>query len=123
MTFIDIFFSFKGRVGRLTYLGSGLALTAIEIVGILILDGIDKSLRSSSNGTVNDLVLIIFFIFLGIIVWSLFAISVKRWHDRDKSGWWMLIGLVPIIGPWWAAIELLLFSGTEEQNRFGEKAY
>jgi len=29
----------------------------------------------------------------GVIVY------IKRFHDRDKSGWWVLIGLIPLIGP------------------------
>ena len=33
-------------------------------------------------------------------------VYVKRFHDRDKSGWWVLIGLIPIIGVIWLLIEL-----------------
>ena len=33
------------------------------------------------------------------------AVSVRRLHDTDRSGWWMLIALVPLIG----AIVLLVF--------------
>ena len=46
------------------------------------------------------------------------AVSVRRLHDRDLSGWWILIGLVPVIG----AILLLVWScmeGTQGDNRFG----
>ena len=32
-------------------------------------------------------------------------VYIKRWHDRDKSGWWMLIMLVPIIGSIWLLID------------------
>ncbi|MDK1017721.1 MAG: DUF805 domain-containing protein, partial [Actinomycetota bacterium] len=43
----------------------------------------------------------------------------KRWHDRDKSGWWMLIAFVPIIGGLWAFIETGLLQGTESDNQYG----
>jgi uncharacterized membrane protein YhaH (DUF805 family) len=46
------------------------------------------------------------------------AVSVRRLHDRDLSGWWILIGLVPVLG----AILLLVWScmeGTQGDNRFG----
>jgi uncharacterized membrane protein YhaH (DUF805 family) len=33
------------------------------------------------------------------------AVSVRRLHDTDRSGWWLLIALVPIVG----AIVLLVF--------------
>src|SRR4051812_20772430 len=30
--------------------------------------------------------------------WICLAAQIKRWHDRDKPGWWVLISLVPLIG-------------------------
>jgi uncharacterized membrane protein YhaH (DUF805 family) len=54
------------------------------------------------------------------IVWLIFglALSVRRMHDIDRSGWWLLIGFVPFVG----GIVLLVFSllpGTRGPNRFG----
>lgn len=46
------------------------------------------------------------------------AVSVRRLHDTDRSGWWLLIGLIPLVG----FIVLLVFftsKGTEGDNRFG----
>lgn len=46
------------------------------------------------------------------------AVSARRLHDIDKSGWWLLIGLIPILG----AIVLIVFfclKGTDGENRFG----
>ncbi len=37
----------------------------------------------------------------------------------DKSGWWMLIALIPIIGSIWFLIELGFLAGTPGPNRFG----
>ena len=47
------------------------------------------------------------------------AVSVRRLHDRDKSGWWILIEFIPLIGP---IILIIWFvgRGTEGPNRFGE---
>jgi len=47
------------------------------------------------------------------------AVSVRRLHDTDRSGWWLLIALVPLIG----AIVLLVFMVQDSkpgENRFGE---
>ena len=33
-------------------------------------------------------------------------VHIKRFHDRDKSGWWVLLGLIPFIGAIWLLIEL-----------------
>ncbi len=46
------------------------------------------------------------------------AVSVRRLHDIDRGGWWLLISLVPLIG----ALVLLVFAvqdGTAGENRFG----
>ena len=46
------------------------------------------------------------------------AVTVRRLYDIDRSGWWILIGLVPLIG----AIVLLVFAlldGTPDTNRYG----
>jgi uncharacterized membrane protein YhaH (DUF805 family) len=54
---------------------------------------------------------------LAVIIPSL-AVTVRRLHDIDRSGWWILIGLVPLIG----VIVLLVFAlldGTPGDNRYG----
>ena len=64
---------------------------------------------------------------LGLLsgLWSLIVlipaiiVYIKRFHDRDKSGWWVLIGLIPIIGALWLLVELGFLKGTDGPNRFG----
>jgi uncharacterized membrane protein YhaH (DUF805 family) len=54
---------------------------------------------------------------LAILIPSL-AVSVRRLHDIDRSGWWILIALVPLIG----GIVLVVFAlleGTAGDNRYG----
>ena len=36
-----------------------------------------------------------------VLIWPAIVLYAKRWHDRDKSGWWSLIMLVPFIGGIW----------------------
>lgn len=46
------------------------------------------------------------------------AVTVRRLHDTDRSGWWYLLFFVPVIG----AIVLIIWfcgKGTEGENRFG----
>jgi len=46
------------------------------------------------------------------------GVGVRRLHDLDKSGWWLLISLIPVVG-----FIILVFwfvqQGTRDQNRFG----
>jgi uncharacterized membrane protein YhaH (DUF805 family) len=54
---------------------------------------------------------------LAVLVPSI-AISVRRLHDTDRSGWWLLIALVPFVG----AIVLIVFycmEGTAGANQYG----
>lgn len=60
---------------------------------------------------------IIMILVLGLLVPTL-AVIVRRLHDQDKSGWFILIQLIPYIG----GIILLIFmfiEGTKGENRFG----
>jgi hypothetical protein len=43
----------------------------------------------------------------------------KRWHDRDKSAWWVLVYFIPIIGWLWSFIVAGFLRGTSGYNRFG----
>lgn len=47
------------------------------------------------------------------------AVAVRRLHDVGKSGWMILIGLIPIIGTIWLLV-LLLSKGEEGENLYGE---
>jgi uncharacterized membrane protein YhaH (DUF805 family) len=55
------------------------------------------------------------------LIWISVAVQVKRWHDRDKSGWWFLVNFVPIIGWLWVLIECGFLRGTPGPNRFGDE--
>jgi len=58
-------------------------------------------------------------IFSLVIFLPALAVGIRRLHDIDRSGWWFLIGFIPLIG----FIVLIVFyvkQGTSGQNRFGE---
>lgn len=46
------------------------------------------------------------------------AVGARRLHDTDRSGWWLLIGLVPVIG-WIVLIVFLCLESDAAANRFG----
>ena len=53
-------------------------------------------------------------------LWPHLALAFKRIHDRNHSGWFLLIFLIPIVGPLWLLIEVWFLKGTVGVNRFGE---
>lgn len=58
-------------------------------------------------------------VFILVTLWPSIAVGVKRCHDRDKTGWWYLLVLMPLIGYLWWLIELGMLRGTRGPNRFG----
>ena len=57
---------------------------------------------------------------LGLLVPNV-AVTIRRLHDIDKSGWYLLAGVIPVLG-WIYLIYLYLQPGTPGANRFGEPA-
>ena len=45
--------------------------------------------------------------------------DVRRLHDLDLSGWWMLLMLVPLVN-FFFALYMLFFKGTDGPNQYGE---
>ena len=47
------------------------------------------------------------------------AVAVRRLHDTDRSGWWLLLSIIPIIG-WIVLIVFLAMAGTPGSNKYGQ---
>ena len=107
---LSIFLSVKGRVSRRTFWLYGvLALLGLGLLCTALL-GIAGVEPSRIEIIVNLL-----------LVWPAIAVSAKRWQDRDRSPWWVLITLIPVIGWAWALIDNGFVRGTPGPNRFGER--
>ena len=86
-----------------------------SLIVSLILSAIDALLGTFSSSTNVGLLGGIYG--LAIIIPSI-AVSVRRLHDIDRTGWWVLISLVPVIGTIVLLVSAVL-DGTPGQNRFG----
>ncbi|MFT6862889.1 MAG: uncharacterized membrane protein YhaH (DUF805 family), partial [Akkermansiaceae bacterium] len=51
--------------------------------------------------------------------WMGLALQGKRWHDRGKSGWMILVNFIPLVGGIWALVECGFLSGTPGPNQYG----
>lgn len=106
---------FSGRAPRAEYWWFVLFVLIAEIL-IMVLDAI-----LGLNNVVGAYGLLVTLFILGVIVPHI-ALGVRRLHDTDHSGWWLFIGLVPIVGP----IVLVVFfatAGDRESNRYGPDPY
>ena len=57
---------------------------------------------------------------VGIVIFLAgLMLHIKRCHDRDKSAWWCLLLLIPVVGFVWALVDLGILEGTPGANRYG----
>lgn len=47
------------------------------------------------------------------------SLSVRHWHDLNKSGWWVLITLIPIVGAIYTFVQLGFMPGDQGANQYG----
>lgn len=116
-------FSFQGRINRAKYwaffgLSILVNLLFVAISSILAAAFANAGDPDSAQTASVVVALIQIMLFVPYLV-AWLAISVKRWHDRNKSGWWVLMTLVPVIGPIWTLVECGCMKGTEGENRHG----
>lgn len=115
LTWKQILFSFEGRIPRRQYwAGFGIQMlfgAAGAIIFFTLLWRSTSSLAPLAYVLLAPLGIMLFWIGL--------AVGIKRWHDRDKSGWWVLIGMIPYIGGIWQLIECGCLRGSEGDNRYG----
>ena len=110
MNFAQICFSLKGRISRGTWWLMQILISII--IGILY--AVDPEVFDPDSLKVSQ-----YIITLLVITYIELAVAAKRWHDRNKSAFWILFSFIPIIGQIWTFIELGFFKGTKGHNRFG----
>ena len=103
--------TFSGRARRREYWFFTLFYILIYIALILV-DMVTGSLSGGGIGLLSGLFA------LGMLIPSL-AVTFRRLHDTNRSGWWILISLIPLIG----GIVLLVFMVMDSQpgmNDYGD---
>lgn len=63
----------------------------------------------------------------GVVIWLINGIAlmilafscIRRLHDRNHSGWWLLIVLVPVLGAIWLVWQCAFRRGLPQDNRWG----
>ncbi len=117
----SLLFSFQGRVNRAKFWLVHIAMwVVLAVVFGVVLGGAamssDPAAALSSVGVVGGLVLLVVYV---LMIWIGLAVAAKRWHDRAKSAWWILIVFVPVVGGLWYLIECGFLPGTSGSNKYG----
>ena len=107
-----LYFSSEGRANRLRYWG-GLFLSILLLLIWLFVSALLFAVGGSAIGSILYVAGYIVFVI------ALIMLSIKRAHDRDHSGWYLLLTWIPLIGIIWQ-IELYFFAGSLGRNQYGE---
>ena len=105
-TCLNKYADFSGRAQRSEYWYFFLLLVIVNIVASVL-----------DSAIFGDIPVLYLIATLALIVPSI-AAGVRRLHDTNKSGWWLLLGFIPVVG----AIVLIVFlcqPGTVGPNQFG----
>ena len=107
---------FDGRARRKEY-WMFLLFHMIVVIGLLIVNAIIMSSVSESTLAQVAVVLPLTVYMLGVLCPAL-GVTIRRLHDTGKSGWWIFISLVPVIGGLWF-LYLMVIDGTAGDNQYG----
>ena len=118
MSWKQVLFSFEGRVGRKAFWLTLLASVVLAILAqVLVIGAVIASGQQPSALVSIPLLLVALALF-----WISLAVQAKRWHDQDKSAWWILVNLVPAVGGLVTLVMCGFLQGTPGPNRFGATA-
>jgi uncharacterized membrane protein YhaH (DUF805 family) len=95
---------FDGRASRPEYWWFFLINTVISVLLDVVIPG--------STGQVLGAIYA-----LAVLLPSI-GVGIRRLHDTNRTGWWLLVSLVPLVG-WIWIIVLLALAGDEGPNRYG----
>jgi uncharacterized membrane protein YhaH (DUF805 family) len=107
----NLFGTMQGRINRQKFWIGAVILAVINIIA-QILDGAFGTPHAGYYGVIGIIVGL-------VLIYPSIALSAKRWHDRNKSAWWILIAIIPVIGWIWALVENGFLKGTAGANTYG----
>lgn len=105
---MDQLLKFDGRIRRMGWWIAGIGMSLVSAV---VNDIRDRDL--------NFLLVLIFTVISLIIALISLSLSVRRWHDLNKSGWWVLINLIPVLGWIYSLVMLGFMAGDQGTNQYG----
>jgi uncharacterized membrane protein YhaH (DUF805 family) len=114
MDFKFLLLSFDGRIRRLHYwlAGIGCGFVGGILFNILLMT---SGFPLHGPNPISGILCLAVFVAL---MWISIALGIKRCHDRDKSGLFLLVSLIPLVQIW-VLVELGFLDGTPGPNKYG----
>ncbi|MDH3632235.1 MAG: DUF805 domain-containing protein [Gammaproteobacteria bacterium] len=109
-------FSFNGRIGRMRYLAYSIGVNFLLMLVMVPLAGASAFMGGDPSTSMIGMLGIGIFYVVTIVISVMFA--KRRLNDLNRSGWWFLLFIIPIINLI-LAIYLIFFPGTSGNNNFG----
>ena len=110
------FFTFSGRIPREAFWGMTI-MTSILCLFVYFI-----TIKIVPDALHNQPTLIFFGVVAALALWTTLALQAKRWHDLGKSGWLVLINLIPVVGTLISLFLLGFRSSKPGANKFGDEA-
>ena len=107
------YFEVSGRSNRYEFWMFVLIYFILGIIAMVIDVGVMGQSLGENPGILSSIVGLVHFV-------PSITAGIRRLHDTDRSGWWILIAFVPLIGFIWLIV-LYCFEGTLGNNRFGPR--
>lgn len=107
-------FSFQGRIGRVRYFAYTWLYFFIAFFGLAVVLGMGVGFGIARPELVQVLAIVAYVPIIGISMIP----SIRRLNDLNRSGWWSLLGLVPLVNIGFG-IWVLFFPGDSDVNRYG----
>ena len=111
MNIKDDYLNCDGRIGRKKFILLYLPLAAISIAMSMI-DQMTGKFLFLNYGFFSILSLVVF-------AWPAICLLVKRFKDRNRPVWFVILAFIPIIN-FWTCVELFLLRGTIGSNQYGD---
>jgi len=115
---------FRGRASKMEYWMFAWLNLIFGVVAFIL----DVVFRTSSPIQIDLTSFLVLFpgkisgFFLPLYLLAVFipflAVTVRRLHDTGESGWWCLLGIIPLVGTIWLIV-LLATAGSREENTYG----
>lgn len=102
---------FKGRARRMEYWMFVLFNVFISIILLIIDNLVGIAFEDIDYGP-------LYLTYCLFIIMPSLAVAVRRLHDSGRSGWWILISLIPFLGGIWLLV-LLLMDSDPGDNKYG----
>lgn len=108
------YFDFSGRSRRMEY---WMFFLFVFIVTVILIFATGTTETTGMGFSVQSQSPIVFLWIAALVIPSL-AVQVRRFHDQDRSGWMVLLGLIPLVG-FVIVLVFMFLEGTRGPNRFG----